>query len=516
MQRADRLTCPSCGTPLKSGGRGIRIGRKITCPKCHVAFAVRPEDAERAAEVNFGRLTIVMVGAALFLVGGASLGVYCFANNSATQQITQAGTQQPGTEQLTEISTALPQVKPPLSPVTPAEERQIDEAIAKGVWYLRDHVLPQGNWPDTIGNGQVSVGFTSLPALTLLECGVPANEAVIQKAAQLVRQQAPAQHAAYGTYQQALAILFLDRLGDKQDEGLIQYLALSVIAGQHPTGGSWTYFCPTLDRYLVPQLAPLLKDDKQTLLTWRARALQNAPLPPANWDNNAKPPVPTNWDNSNTQFAVLALWVAQRHGIAIDKSIDLAEKKHFRPLQMGPGADPEGNYVDLDGSWYYDQADPRGWRNSSRWPSMTCAGLLALAAAHGVTKDPTEKKQKPLDDDAIKRGLDVLAREIDRPGESRPVDLYFLWSLERVAVLFELAKIGGKDWYAWGRKILLPAQDPDGSWKQSAYYGSNPLLNTCFALLFLKQANLAKDLTDKLQWLAAVVGAQSTAVGKKE
>jgi hypothetical protein len=95
------------------------------------------------------------------------------------------------------------------------------------------------------------------------------------------------------------------------------------------------------------------------------------------------------------------------------------------------------------------------------------------------------------------------------------MDLYFLWSLERVGVLFNLAKIGGKDWYAWGRRSILPAQDADGSWKAGAYYGNNPLLNTCLALLFLKQANLAKDLSDKLRLLAAAVGAQPMP-GKKE
>ena len=41
-----------------------------------------------------------------------------------------------------------------------------------------------------------------------------------------------------------------------------------------------------------------------------------------------------------------------------------------------------------------------------------------------------------------------------------------------------------------------------GHWKDGAYYGNTPVLDTCFALLFLKQANLAKDLTTKLQLLA--------------
>jgi hypothetical protein len=65
-------------------------------------------------------------------------------------------------------------------------------------------------------------------------------------------------------------------------------------------------------------------------------------------------------------------------------------------------------------------------------------------------------------------------------------------------VLYDLKKVGDKDWYAWGSAALLKGQQRDGSWKGGAYYGSGPVLDTCFALLFLKQANLATDLTKEL------------------
>src|SRR5262249_19240609 len=74
-------------------------------------------------------------------------------------------------------------------------------------------------------------------------------------------------------------------------------------------------------------------------------------------------------------------------------------------------------------------------------------------------------------------------------------DLYFLWSLERVAVIYDLKKVEGKDWYAWGSAILLASQRPDGSW-QDRFPG---VPDTCFALLFLRRANLAKALPDELR-----------------
>ena len=78
-------------------------------------------------------------------------------------------------------------------------------------------------------------------------------------------------------------------------------------------------------------------------------------------------------------------------------------------------------------------------------------------------------------------------------------NLYFLWSVERVAMLYDLRTIGGKDWYGWGAQILVHNQQPNGAWPTAFYHGNNPPLNTCFALLFLKRSNLVQDLTNNLR-----------------
>jgi hypothetical protein len=375
---------------------------------------------------------------------------------------------------------------PPVSSADPAlaeEDRRTNKAIADGVWYLRQQVWADDTWGDrvpSINLGGLSVGFASLPGLTLLECGVPATDPVVQGAANYVRQHAP-DPVGYETYQRSLAILFLDRLGDPKDEELIQYLALCLMAGQHPTDGAWNYPCPTVNRSETGPLVKLLADDRTTLDDWRARAL-----------NGAAFDVP-RWDNSNTQFAVLALWAAQRHGVRIERSIELV-KQHFTETQLPAG--PDANNLNQDGSWPYSGPDKGG----NPWPAMTCSGLLGLAVARGLGG---EEKGAPLDDPPVRRGLTMLGREINRDGEGRALDLYYLWSLERVGVLFNLQKIGEQDWYAWGRKLLLERQRADGSWNESTFYGGNPpVVDTCFALLFLKRANLARDLTSKLQLLA--------------
>jgi hypothetical protein len=498
MNRTAKITCPYCGTSLKSE-RGVRVGRQIFCPRCGAGFTVQADDggpahaevapaapARRPGAVNGGRLMLAVGGVLLYLAGGSALGYYCFTQTGPPPE-TSRNTSDPQGGGAGENATPPPVPPRPTVVVAAAERLQIDNAVVQGVWYLKGSQRDDGAWGEGLPDGNSAlVGFTALPGLTLLECGVPANDEQVTKAAKLVRDRAPGltPEAPFVTYQLALSILFLDRLGDPKDDRLIQDLALRLMTGQRLDDGGWGYQCTTLDRQETPKLLKLLRDDTTTLDAWRKVALKGGEFDPG----------PS--DNSNTQFAVLALWVARRHGVPVELPVALMENR-FRTTQLPAGPDPSGNNVDLEGAWPYNPAT--GTANAV-WPTMTPAGLLGLAVAHGVARG-ADDKQNFLDDPAIKKALAMLGREIDRPGEQRATDLYFLWSLERVGVLYDLSRIEGKDWYSWGRKRLLDSQQPDGHWEGGVYYDNNPVHDTCFALLFLKQANLAKDLTAKLQLL---------------
>jgi hypothetical protein len=43
------------------------------------------------------------------------------------------------------------------------------------------------------------------------------------------------------------------------------------------------------------------------------------------------------------------------------------------------------------------------------------------------------------------------------------LDLYCLWTIERVAVLYNLRELGNLEWYPAGVQLLLPLQRDDGS-----------------------------------------------------
>ncbi len=216
-------------------------------------------------------------------------------------------------------------------------------------------------------------------------------------------------------------------------------------------------------------------------------------------------------DNSNTQFAALALWVGRRHGLPVERAVERLNRR-FRTTQ------------NEDGGWPYMNTAlglsvPGMGTLANATASMTCAGLLGLAIADGATlerlreRKPDAKVPDISEDKNLKNGLQLIASVIDnpkgftpkRPEEQQPFvplqrvggrTYYFLWSLERVAVALDLDTIGKKDWYNWGAEILLENQSPNGSWSGDyASYGAD----TCFALLFLKRANLARDLTKQLK-----------------
>jgi len=376
-----------------------------------------------------------------------------------------------------------------------AEQDEIDKAVKAGVDYLKKQNGHGGH-----GDG---VGGAALVGLTLLECGLTPGDDAVARALQVVRDASP---TLTHTYSIALSILLLDRNGDASDVTLIESLGIRLMAGQNGEGG-WSYDCPGIDQAEQRRLATHVKSqnelrtskelprtdpkDKPAKKTEKdlPREIQNqlAQL------RNARGGRGAGGDNSNTQFATLGLWVARRHGLPVDGHLRLVEQR-FRQSQA------------KDGGWNYMYAARGGGGESTA--TMTCAGLLALAVSYGVANDQGGAKKvlrDPAKDDGLKAGLMLLSTAIGQPlvrekgkgprGNVQRADgraYYFLWSMERVAVALDLKTIGKKDWYAWGSDVLVTNQQADGSWRGD--YGGGGV-DTCFALLFLRRANLARDLT---------------------
>ncbi|MBA4191879.1 MAG: hypothetical protein C0467_28195 [Planctomycetaceae bacterium] len=441
-----------------------------------------------------------------------------------------------------------------------ATPKEVEAAVEKGNVYLKEQF--NGVRGAKIAEKHDGIGVAALAGLALLESGTPANDAVVKAIAGGVRD---ASFTEVGTYHITLCLLFLDRLGDPADVPIIQMLGVRLLAGQNANGG-WSYDCvsavPAADERVL----------RASLMVAELKA--GAKAPPADPANPVQPAAVgrlhaevekyaaklatirdrnLNDDNSNTQFGILGVWVARRHGVRADAALERIEKR-FLATQTNTGG------------WPYS-----GHGQGS--PSMTCAGLLGLATAVGLREErrmkaeaprkpdpapkanspappaksddpffnppvvtktddpffnppkaavkpkdapkPKEAAKLPLDarDAAIQRGLAALGAVLagDAPaggkgkaGRNRVLagnglgdrDYYFLWSLERVGVVYGLEKIGDTNWYDLGADELVAAQNPGGAWGKGA---RNDVVDTSFALLFLSRSNLVRDLTARVQ-----------------
>lgn len=404
-------------------------------------------------------------------------------------------------------------------PLSKEEQAKVDKAVDKGVAFLKKAQTEKGDFDGKMYQGtRYVVGQCALPAYALLEAGVPTDDPVISKAAQYIRSECS---KANETYELSLAILFFDRLGDPKDKKLIQRLALRLIAGQYRSGG-WSYHCPLLSEKnegdLLGCLEKLRKRMKQVGKA-RAQALKeidvpepltsltvfqtadHAPYreplysPEAQAAEMRRVSLDGRTDNSNTQFAILALWAARRHDVAMLATFEIMVE-HFERSQEYPS-----------GLWTYQ------WDKQYGSPrSMICVGLLGLAIGRGLHLSTPGEPADPKRDVHVLRGLSALRQCIGTPlghmkRRGRLPDLYFLWSVERVGMLYNLTSIGGKDWYRWEAELLVTNQLKDGRWpppapsKNEDWIGKidyGPSLNTAFALLILKCSHPMKNLTPKL------------------
>jgi hypothetical protein len=258
---------------------------------------------------------------------------------------------------------------------------QVQEAIKKGADFLKRFK------PGDAGQAQGhAAGLASLVGVALLEAGVPHSDPTVAGLVAFIRT------AAFGqtqTYDLSLMIIFLDRLNDPSDVPLIQLLGCRLLAGQNAAGG-WTYqsWNGTGDDAGIRNRVGV-KDPK---------LIRPEPRP----DPNAPPPTPPKLnpdadkvyravraglrtvpgfgtyagdDNSNTQFAIVGLWVAQRRGVPCGAAFRAIDARYMRTQSP------------TDHGWTY------GANTGSSTPSMTCAGLLglAVAAAHDAGKLPGDR-----------------------------------------------------------------------------------------------------------------------------
>ena len=176
---------------------------------------------------------------------------------------------------------------------------------------------------------------------------------------------------------------------------------------------------------------------------------------------------PVVGDNSNTAYALLGLAACQRAGMAVPRAAIERVEAWWKSSQ------------NRDGGWGY-----RSDRESESYASMTESGMGSLLLARRILG--TENG----DDPVLTRAGAWLAENFSTSENRRSSYqqgrlIYHLYALERLGTLLDAPELAGHDWYGEGAAYLLSRQAPDGSWDDGA---DTPVVNTCFALLFLTHA----------------------------
>lgn len=319
-----------------------------------------------------------------------------------------------------------------------AADDRVRQAIDRATVYLTQTQGQNGTWNSVAGH---ELGETALAGMALLAGRRPASDPAVLAAAAAVRERAADE---WSTYDTALAIMFLDRLALPRDSDLLGRLGQRLAGGQGGDG-AWTYSLQRGGGY--------------------------------------------GGDNSNTQFAAIASWVSRRHGVGNDAMLQRLDQ-YFR-----------GSFDHAAGGWGYSPG-------FGATPTMTCAGLVGIAIPKGANGRRTAKEEAghrgpaAANDPIAKRALEALGVELRNADKDKSAginsDLYFFWSLERVAVIYDVKDIGGVDWYQWGSKRLVDGQSANGEWRGTSSTKGWPFtqaVGTSFGILFLSRANVAADLT---------------------
>ncbi|MDZ4818517.1 MAG: DUF4159 domain-containing protein, partial [Planctomycetota bacterium] len=324
---------------------------------------------------------------------------------------------------------------------------KVRKAIEKGVAFLKRKQNPNGGWDDAVPMfPSMPKGVTSLCTLALLNAGVPHDDECIQRAMKLLREQKPSQ-----TYSAALNTMVLCIVDPTKDAALIarnvRFLEKIQIKGG-PRKGAWSYTSADIN----------------------------------------------SGDNSNAQFAVLALYEAQRVGVKVDPAAWNMAYQYWTKSQ------------NQDDSWGYQRSGPDN-DSGPGTGSMTCAGLASLLICQSQINDGDasiegEEVQccgAKLPHEKVEGALKWIGKTFtvhDNPSlvanAGRGWHLYYLYGIERVGRLSgQRFLVGGdgekRDWYREGTEKLLTMQKSNGEFQGKQAVEEKPEIGTSLALLFISK-----------------------------
>lgn len=341
------------------------------------------------------------------------------------------------------LAFAMPTAENAVAEVT---ANDVENGISKACGYLRRVQRPNGGWA---GHEHYGGGMTALATLALINSQLPENDRAVEKAMSHLRTVRPTK-----TYEVSLMVMAFCYHRPAQDMARIRELVEWLRAHQAGSDGGWDY-------------------------------------PDNSFENS---------DPSNSQFAALALWEAQRVGVDVPAANLMGIVEYWNRLQ-----------IDVENGLNPANRSSGGWRYRGNTPatgSMTCAGIASLLMAEEAAKvsdaQVVDGRLVCCRDDkrqvrTAEMGMHALSEIFSistNPGEGSWW-LYYLYALERVGRLTGQRLIAGHDWYREGCELILQRQNRQqgliidkggvivGNFNGGAM--QDTILSTSLALLFLSK-----------------------------
>lgn len=388
---------------------------------------------------------------------------------------------------------------------------KINQAIDNGVKWLKARQIKDGAEKDSWGTGNnplypggagpahpLYIGITAFALYTLLECDVDPEDPTIVSGMDYIKRNIDPNFNVGGVgagggkmqcmcYEAAVLIMMIESYYDAKWEKGIRAQKKDPKKEKRPT--------PKLDAEhdtWCKGAVGFLAGTQSRTGGWRYG-------PPA-----FPSPLGVDQDTSSTQIALLGLVSAVRMGLPVDDKVFHTAVITTLENQSkdGPPAKPK-KPADGSGTMVMETDKCRGWaytpnagdtKDQQVSGGMTASGVCSLIIIKSqlkgnplFNKDLQARVEKGIFDGLA--WIDANWTVTSNPGGHRS-HYYYLYGLERVGVLGGIDMIGANAWYVQGAQHLVGAQKADGHWNSGTELEPADVLDSCFALLFLKKATM--------------------------
>ncbi|MFN9947471.1 MAG: hypothetical protein ACK56S_11530 [Planctomycetota bacterium] len=378
----------------------------------------------------------------------------------------------------------------------------VNAALQKGTARLRERLQdPDGgdtspqpdDGPNSFHSGRLALGL-----LALVKGGVPKDDEVVQKGLASLRRR-----TLIDTYSLGNALMLMQALHGRAR-------SVESLGGGAGAGNA------------AAALPALPADDLALVRKWTERLLGNLdtrgdPTQLLRFNYTAG----DRFDNSVNQYGLLGMHAAEQCGMELPTTawqaaanhllasqteggekmiVDLTDFRTLREMLGDPGFAPTGTRPTARvRGWSYAEGRANG-DVAPTWGGMVCSGITGLAICEaGLLAQDGGRRGKSLVEirRAREDGFAWLAKHLTvrhQPGDLHRQQhwlYYYLYGLERAAMLSNVALIQGRDWYFEGATMLILSQQPDGGWPGPPHHESEAIYRDAMAILFLKQSTAA-------------------------